>query len=169
MKKIVKLLLKFNSLTWFLSHKVFMRIQVPLLKHLGVRFSGTPKYISASVYFDTNVKANIRIGANSVVASEVMVLTHDYSIARALIYTGEISHDDPEPFISGDVVIGQNCFVGARSMILPGTNLGDNVIIAAGSVVKGEIEAGWVYGGTPAKKIMTLADFSRKSRIKCQS
>jgi len=41
---------------------------------------------------------------------------------------------------------------------LPGTKIQDNVIIAANSVVRGTLEAGWMYGGSPCKPIKKLSE-----------
>ncbi|MEG2417414.1 MAG: DapH/DapD/GlmU-related protein [Eubacterium sp.] len=49
--------------------------------------------------------------------------------------------------------IGNNVFIGTRSLILLGSRIGDNVIIGAGSVVTGAIPGGGVYAGVPAKRI----------------
>ena len=38
------------------------------------------------------------------------------------------------------VVIGKNVWIGANTTILAGTHIGDNCVIAAGSVIKGDIE-----------------------------
>lgn len=60
-----------------------------------------------------------------------------------------------EVTIIGNVVIGNNVFIGANCTILPGTIVHDNVVIGAGSVVKGEIEGNSVYAGVPCKKIQS--------------
>jgi len=53
----------------------------------------------------------------------------------------------------GTVVIGNNVFIGANCTILPDTTIEDNVIVAAGSVVKGTLESDSIYGGIPCEKI----------------
>jgi acetyltransferase-like isoleucine patch superfamily enzyme len=55
--------------------------------------------------------------------------------------------------ITKDVFIGNNVFIGANCSILPGTRIEDNVILAAGSVAKGTLDADSIYGGTPCTKI----------------
>lgn len=56
-------------------------------------------------------------------------------------------------FFSEDIKIWDNVWVTSSCTILPWTIIWDNVIIAAGSVVKWNIESGYVYWWTPAKKI----------------
>jgi acetyltransferase-like isoleucine patch superfamily enzyme len=48
--------------------------------------------------------------------------------------------------------------VGSRSTFLPGSSTDDDVVVAAGSVVHGHLEHGWIYGGVPAKKIKPIPD-----------
>ena len=57
---------------------------------------------------------------------------------------------------SAPVVIGENCWLGAGSVILPGTTLGSNVIVAAGAIVKGDFSSNVIIGGVPAKQIRSL-------------
>ncbi|GIU30587.1 DapH/DapD/GlmU-related protein [Shewanella sp. MBTL60-007] len=54
------------------------------------------------------------------------------------------------------VAIGHNVWIGANSMILAGASIGDNSVIAAGSIVAGQIPANSLAAGTPAKVIKTL-------------
>jgi acetyltransferase-like isoleucine patch superfamily enzyme len=51
------------------------------------------------------------------------------------------------------VIIEDDCWVGANSIILPGVTIGQGSIIAAGSVVTKDVEAFSIVGGVPAKKI----------------
>ena len=48
------------------------------------------------------------------------------------------------------------------TIILKDTTIGDNCIIAAGAVVKGNIPANTVWGGCPAKQICTIEDYYKK-------
>ena len=54
------------------------------------------------------------------------------------------------------IIIGNNVWVGRGCLLLPGTIVGDNVIIAANSVVKGTLQSNSMYGGTPAKCIKKI-------------
>lgn len=80
---------------------------------------------------------------------------HDYSIAHACkaVYG---STELLKSQIYRPVKIGKNVFVGANSLILPGTIIGDNCIIGGGSTVKGNLDANGIYCGNPAKKIGTV-------------
>ena len=53
----------------------------------------------------------------------------------------------------GEIKIGDNCFIGARAIILPGVTLGNECVVAAGAVVTKSYPSGSVLGGNPAKLI----------------
>nr|WP_279310980.1 acyltransferase [Ruminococcus sp. D55t1_190419_H1] len=65
-----------------------------------------------------------------------------------------------------DTIIGKNVFIGMNSIILMGSNIGDNVIIGAGSVVSGRIPSNTVCAGNPAKIICSLDQFLVKGRTR---
>lgn len=54
------------------------------------------------------------------------------------------------------IMIGKNCWIGDGAVILAGTRIGDNCVIGANSVVKGQFENEIILGGIPAKKIKDL-------------
>jgi acetyltransferase-like isoleucine patch superfamily enzyme len=54
------------------------------------------------------------------------------------------------------IVIGNDCFIGANSIILKGTTLGNNVIVGAGSVVHGSWPDNCIIAGNPAKLVKRL-------------
>lgn len=56
----------------------------------------------------------------------------------------------------GRVVIGNDCWLGARAVILKDVVLGDRCVVAAGAVVTKSFEAGSVIAGVPAKLIKVL-------------
>lgn len=55
-----------------------------------------------------------------------------------------------------DVFIGNNVWIAARSIILPGVKIQDNSIVAAGSVVTKDVPEGVIVAGNPARVIRSL-------------
>jgi virginiamycin A acetyltransferase len=53
----------------------------------------------------------------------------------------------------GGVVIGDDVWVGANSVLIDGVNIGQGAVIAAGSVVMGTVPAFEIWGGVPARKL----------------
>lgn len=66
----------------------------------------------------------------------------------------------------GRIKIGDNCFIGSRSIILMNVIVGDNVIIGAGSVVSKDIPSNSVAAGIPAKVICTVDEYYAKNKAK---
>ena len=62
------------------------------------------------------------------------------------------------PLEKGEIKIGNHCWIGAFSMIMPGVELGDFCVVAANSFVKTSFPAYSIIGGTPAKLIRTMTD-----------
>jgi len=61
-----------------------------------------------------------------------------------------------EPPRQAPVIIGKNVWIGANSMILAGSTIGDHTVIAAGSIVTGEIPAKSLAAGSPAIVVKTI-------------
>lgn len=55
------------------------------------------------------------------------------------------------PMNIGKVIIGDNCWIGAKAVILKDVILGENCVVAAGAVVTKSFAAGSVVGGVPAR------------------
>ncbi len=53
-------------------------------------------------------------------------------------------------YTKGSIEISDNVFIGSHSVILPNTKIHNDVIVAANSVVTGELLSGYIYSGTPA-------------------
>ena len=51
------------------------------------------------------------------------------------------------------VTIGEDCWIGAGAIILPGATIGDGVVVAAGAVVRGNIPTGSIVAGVPARVV----------------
>lgn len=94
----------------------------------------------------------IEIGDDVTISSDVVFVTHDNSVIKI---------DPTKPNLFGKIKIGNNCFIGQRSMILYGVTLADSIIVAAGSVVtKSFDESNIIIGGNPARKISSFEKLS---------
>lgn len=95
----------------------------------------------------------IEIGDNVTIAPHAQILAHDASMHHATGYT----------YIA-PVTIGNNVFIGAGSIVLPGVTIGDNVVIGAGSVVSRDIPSDSVAVGAPARRIKSYQEFIEAHR-----
>lgn len=98
---------------------------------------------------------HISIGDNVVLAPRVHVLAHDASTKVFLNYTRV-----------ANTKIGNNVFVGAGTIVLPGVTIGSNVVIGAGSVVVNDIPDDSVAVGNPARVVKPLSVFLEENKQK---
>lgn len=156
--------LKFLNVMHRLNYRYYAKHFPLYLKKMGVQFSGDISktgFIAGNVKFDSVAYANrITVGEQTTISTGVLILVHDYSIGTAIRSIRPTTPGDMPYFLS-EVKIGNNCFIGAHSIILPGTTIGDNTIIGAGSVVKGNIPAGVIVAGNPARVIKTTEEYAR--------
>lgn len=80
----------------------------------------------------------------------------DMGISNAIIHRQDATKDQLSSLywlniLAGVIVFFFIVFIGANCVILPGSIIHENVVIGAGSVVKGEIEENSVYAGLPVK------------------
>lgn len=61
--------------------------------------------------------------------------------------------------------IGQRCFIGGGSMVMPGVTIGDGVIVAAGAVVMADVPGGTIVAGNPARIVRQGIDVGRFGRL----
>lgn len=112
----------------------------------------------ATNFIDTDKPYMITIGNNVHIAGGVSIVAHGYDwIVLKHKYGGNYAS-------AGKVKIGNNVFIGINTTILKDSEIGDNVIIGAGSLVNGKIESNCVAAGVPARKIMSLDDYKVKRK-----
>lgn len=145
----------------FISNSLYKKYSYRYFRKCGIDFLGKPKYINYDVDFDLLAPNKIHIGENTVIAKQTIILVHDYSIECGLEII-EKSNSQYEVQFLKDVIIGKNCFIGARSFILPGAKIGDNCIVGAGSVVSGKIPENSIVVGNPAKIISNTKEWAER-------
>lgn len=104
---------------------------------------------SLSAYFDRTYPQGVHVGAHSWVALQAVVLTHDRTRGLYL-----------------HTRVGERCFVGARSVILPGVVVGDGSIVAAGAVVVRDVPPNTIVAGNPAMVIRDGLDLIEYGRFR---
>lgn len=93
----------------------------------------------------------IRVGDRTTFGPEVFVTAADYGLAAGQRITDQA-------MIERDVVIGADCWIGARAILTAGITLGDGAVIGAGSVVTKDVPAGAIAVGVPARVVRMRGD-----------
>lgn len=91
---------------------------------------------------------DITIGKNCNIAMNVTFLNSTHEIGSSEKRAGK--------YVPMPIIVGDGCWIGANSLIMPNVVIGNGVIIAAGSVVTKDCESNCLYGGVPAKIIKKL-------------
>lgn len=111
----------------------------------------------------------VGMSGSTIYARDQITIGDDTLIgANGKIIDNDFHPIDPEERLSGSldrlktrpVVIGKNVFIGCNSIILKGTQIGDNCVVGAGSVVSGVFGPNLVIAGNPARVIRTLDESS---------
>jgi maltose O-acetyltransferase len=109
--------------------------------------------IESGVVIDGGMPWLIEIGDETTIAPEAYLLAHDASTKRHIDRTRV-----------GRVSIGRRVFIGARALILPGVTIGDEAIVAAGSVVSHDVPPRTLVAGNPARAIGSVDDYIAEQR-----
>jgi maltose O-acetyltransferase len=116
---------------------------------------GRRTFVARNVYLDPGHPWLITIGDDSGLSPGAIVMVHDASMQRHMGCTR-----------IAPVVIGNRVFVGVGAIILPGSRIGDDSIVGAGAVVRGDIPPGSLVVGNPAKivaDVKSVAEWHRQA------
>lgn len=116
---------------------------------------GRGTFVARDAYLDPGHPWLITIGEDSGLSPRTIVMVHDASMRRHIDHT-----------LIAPVVIGDRVFVGVGAIILPGTRIGDDSVVAAGAVVRGDIPPWSMVVGNPAKVVSdvhSVADWHRQA------
>ena len=116
---------------------------------------------SKSARIDLTRPSLIEIGDNVDMNHNFQIMTHDWA---AGVFRHVFHNILPS---SGKVKIGNNIYFGTDVIVLKGVTIGDNCVIAAGSVITKDIPSNSVAGGVPAKVICSLDEYYEKRKTDC--
>lgn len=135
--------------------------QLQIYKNKGMKVGDGCDFVSPGPNFGSEPYL-IEIGNNTTVSFDVAFVTHD--AGTRVLRNLATNEKEKQTVIYGKIVVGNNCFIGCRSTILPGVKIGDNVIIGAGSVVNRDIPSNSVAAGVPCKVICSLEEYKEKHK-----
>lgn len=125
-------------------------IELPLYANWG----GHNTHWGSGIYANSNLTlvdaGHIYIGDKVMFGPNVTIATASHPIDAELRSRG-LQYNR-------DVHIGENAWIGANVVILPGVTIGDNCVIGAGSVVTGDIPEGMVAVGNPCRVLREVRE-----------
>ena len=89
---------------------------------------------------------HVRIGHDALIGPEVMITAGTYRYNDGAPITDQAMRE-------ADVEIGDDVWLATRVVVLPGTRIGNGAIVAANSVVKGDVPAMAIVAGSPARVV----------------
>lgn len=121
------------------------------------------RYVYVGARGFINCKGGVSIGDGTAISSFVQILSEDH----------QFRDSDQMPFNQqmryAKVEIGKGAWIGIGAIILPGVRVGEGGIVAAGSVVTRDVEAGTIVGGNPARRIGQRDDDQWREAIRSES
>ncbi|AXI31920.1 acetyltransferase [Priestia megaterium] len=113
---------------------------------LGMKV-GPQTSFALMVMLDIMFPEKIQVGRNTVIGYNTTILAHEYLITEYRL---------------GDVIIGDEVMIGANSTILPGVTIGNEAVVAAGTVVHKDVAPGFFVGGNPMRVIYTKEEMEKR-------
>ena len=110
-----------------------------------------------SVNYQTviSVATQVMIGDDTMIAGNVKIydnISHPLSPSRRLRHEA-FTLEEAAP-----ITIGKNVWIGNAAMIMRGVTIGDNSVVAAGSIVTRDVPPDTLVAGSPAKVVKSIAD-----------
>lgn len=121
------------------------------LKKSGAKV-GKNVFIGRNCYVELENAKFLTIEDGAVLAAYCKIILHDSSL-------NNVNGFD---LLYGQVTLGKNCYLGADVTVLPGSKIGKNTIVGAGSLVKGDLKDNSVFVGRPAKFLCSVDDLTAK-------
>lgn len=120
-----------------------------------------------------DIGEKVLIGRNSVlhghggivVGNQTMIGPNVTVVSSEHVYWAGSETFQAQGFTREPIVIDDNVWIGANSVILAGSRIERDVVVGAGAVVSGTLKSGYVYAGVPATQLKPLVEGSRPVQI----
>lgn len=131
---------------------VILRDPVEYAKSIGVRVGSNVHFYGATPGMFGSEPWLITLGNNVHIVSGCNFVNHDGG-------TLVLRHLQPDLEVTKPISVGDNVYIGINCTILPGVNIGSNVVIGAGSIVTKDIPDNSVAAGVPARVIKSMDEY----------
>lgn len=132
-------------------HKIFWSLEHQAI-YAGVKM-GKNNFIAS--HFWSSEPYLITVGSHCQITAGVKFFTHGGG--------GAVRKFIPKFDAFGKITIGDYVYIGSNSLIMPGVTIGDNILIAAGSVVTKSIPSNVVVGGNPARIVCSIEEYIERN------
>jgi len=105
--------------------------------------------------------SEIVVGARCVIGANATIVDTDFHSLDPVVRT---STHDAQSAVTRPVELGDDVFIGGGSYVLKGVRIGPRAVVGAGSVVTGEVAAGAIVAGNPARQVGLVLEPRTKSR-----
>ena len=96
---------------------------------------------------------SVRIGKRCLIGADVSIMDTDFHNVDSV---DRRYQDIPTSHVSDSVIIGDDVFIGARTIILKGVRIGNGAVIGAGSILSSNVQDNEIFAGNPAKLLRRL-------------
>ena len=130
---------------------------VSYARKVGVEMKGEVMIYGSSYKMFSAEPYLVTLGDNVFISVDARFVCHDGS---TLPFRKEV----PDLELAGEIVVGDNVFIGMSAIILAGVTIGSNCVVGAGSVVAKDVPDNSIYAGVPAKFIKKTDDFLSEAK-----
>ncbi|MBU5593979.1 acyltransferase [Amphibacillus sp. MSJ-3] len=115
---------------------------------LGMKV-GDKTAFALMVMVDLMFPERISVGKDTIIGYNTTILTHEYLIHEYRL---------------GYTKIGDQVMIGANCTLLPGVTIGDGAVVAAGTIVTKDVEAGSFVAGNPMRVVQTAEEMAKSKK-----
>lgn len=128
---------------------IFSKFKITALFNSQINIGDNISFNGTSISCRTT---KIDIGDNTIIAPNVIIVDSDFhSLSPNQARENNLDYESDKP-----VFIGKNVWIGMNVIVLKGVSIGDNTVIAAGSIVTKSLPSNIIAAGNPAEKIRSL-------------
>lgn len=139
------------------AHVLCRRDPVAFHRRRGVVFGAHVALLDASPQTFGSEPYLVDIGDHVTISQGVRFITHDGGLRV-------IRDEHPGAYYYAPIRVGARAFIGAHAILLPGATVGECTVVGAGAVVAGDLPAGYVCAGVPARPLKTVEQYAYSRR-----
>jgi acetyltransferase-like isoleucine patch superfamily enzyme len=160
MTALIQIAHRFLGVLRYIRNQIWAKLD-PLgyARSIGVRLGSNVNFFGMPQGMFGTEPWLITIGNNVYITAGCQFITHD---GGTLILRKEV----PDLELTATITIGNDVYIGVRTLIMPGVSIGNRCIIGAGSIVTRNIPGNSVAAGVPARVIKSTDDYLKSAEAR---